>query len=323
MSRRSGLTLTEVLVTLAILSFGILAILTLFPLAASQMAVAVREDRSAQAANAADGYMRAYWKSEVADKIRTGVPVTEPFFTAMDDPNAGVPLADLRLTLLLAGLTESSFPVFVDPIGVAARTGPGKNWMGDGGNANAPRRSLSLLGTNPTQAFRACSLMDGLGYDDNGHPTPDREMRYNWMWMLQRQPGASKDTADMTVIVYDNRPNLYAPTGVEAGFQSLGVMLPGSSSLKLTFTGPAPNVKPGTWIVDVTDPILSLPATKTRNANFYQVVTAGEPSGGSIDLELNNPLKKSNDPLVGAYVGKFLVLKGVSGVYPRAPLTGE
>jgi len=323
MSRRPGLTLTEVLVTLAILSFGILAILTMFPLAASQMAVAVREDRSAQAANAADGYMRAYWKSEVADKLQAGTPVTEPFFTAMDDPNAGVPLTDLRLTLLLSALGESSFPVFVDPIGRAARTGAARNWMGDNGLANAPRRSLSMLGPDPMQAFRLCSLMDGLGYDANGHPTPDREMRYNWMWMLQRRPGANKATADMTVIVYDNRPNLYAPTGVEAGFQSLGVILPGSSSLKLTFTGPAPNVKAGTWIVDVTDPILSLPATKTRNANFYQVVTAGTPTGLSIDLELNNPLKKSNDPLVGVYVGKFIVLKGVSGVYPRPPLTAD
>ena len=68
MTRRPGLTLTEVLVTLAILAFGILGILTLFPLAASQMAIAVREDRSAQAAHAADAYFRAYWKSEHADK---------------------------------------------------------------------------------------------------------------------------------------------------------------------------------------------------------------------------------------------------------------
>ena len=326
--RRPGLTLTEVLVTLAILSFGVLAILTMFPLAASQMAVAVREDRSAQAANAADGYLRAYWKSEVVDKVKAGDTVTEPFYEALDDPNDMVPLAERKLTLpitLPLGGPEASYPVFIDPMGFAARTGGSKYWVGDNGGAGAPRRSLSKL-TTAQQAFRTCSLMDGLGYDENGHPTPDRELRYNWLWVVQRPNNSEKLKADMTVVVYDGRANLHAPTGSEGWFMTLGLALPGSNSVSLSYNaGVAPDVRPGTWVVEVTDPLLNitLPPSKVRNANFYQVVSA-KPNGLSLDVELNLPLKKANDSIVaGAYIARFVVLRGVSGVYPRPPLTDD
>ena len=88
MTRRTGLTLMEVLVTLFILAFGVMAILTLFPLAASQMFIAVREDRSALAAHSADGFFRAYWKSEVVDRNRDGQPILEDFYAALSDPHA-------------------------------------------------------------------------------------------------------------------------------------------------------------------------------------------------------------------------------------------
>lgn len=335
MPRRPGLTLTEVLVTLAILSFGVLAILTLFPLAASQMAVAVREDRSAQAANAADGYLRAYWKSEVVDKYPS---VTEPFFKALDDPNDTVPVGPFRqlalpltLSLSLPFLPspppEASYPVFIDPMGVAARptTNKARYWMGDDGGTGAPRRSLTSI-TTAQQAFRTCSLMDGLGYDENGRPSPDRELRYNWMWVVQRPDNREKLKADMTVLVYDRRANMYAPAGSEGWFQTLGVVLPGSNTVSLSFNaGVSPDVKPGTWMVEVTDPLLNitLPPNKVRGANFYQVVSS-KPNGLSLDIELNIPFKKANDSVVlGAYLAKFVVLRGVTGVYQRPPLTDE
>ncbi|MCE9563899.1 MAG: type II secretion system GspH family protein [Planctomycetes bacterium] len=334
MRSRPGLTLTEVLVTLAILAFGILGILTMFPLAASQMAIAVREDRSAQAANAADSYMRAYWKTEVVEVIKSG-GTPEAFYKALEDPNTdpitGAPLPLLQrhpgalVASLLGGGTSS--PVFVDPIGFAARSGTTRGWVGDGGGTNAPRRTLKPFFTDSQYAFRTCSLMDGMGYDDNGHPTPNRELRYNWMWVLQRPQINDKFTANMTVVVYDNRPNMFAPTGVEGWFTIVGVALPGSSSLSLSFnSGVSPDVKPGMWIVDVSDPALDIltlpPAVKIPQANFYQVVSTA-PAGLSLNLELNNPLKNDPGILLGVTVRKFVVLKGVTGVYPRPPLTAN
>ncbi|WP_439621753.1 type IV pilus modification PilV family protein [Gemmata sp.] len=326
MRRRPGLTLTEVLVTLAILSFGVLAVLTLFPLAASQMAIAVREDRSAQAANAADGYLRAYWKSEVVDKVKAGDTVTEPFYEALTNPNDlnVVPAAELK-PLMLPAVTlpflpaEASYPVFIDPMGFAARTGGSKYWVGDNGGASAPRRSLSKL-TTAQQAFRTCSLMDGLGYDENGHPTPDRELRYNWMWVVQRPDNREQLKADMTVLVYDRRAHMYAPTGSEGWFTTLGVTVAGSTTVTLSYTGAAPDVRPGTWIAEVTQLSITLPPTKVRNANFYQVVSS-KPGAAplTLDIELNLPLKV--DAAIGVSLMKFVVLRGVSGVYPRPQLT--
>ncbi len=318
MTRRPGLTLTEVLVTLAILAFGVLGILTLFPLAASQMAIAVREDRSAQAANAADGYFRSYWKSECVDKTRDGLPVNETFFTAMDDPDGGGPLPP-------AAADEPSYPVAVDPIGYVTRPG----WVGDTSTKVARTSTQAVQSAPPAlrnlYAFRLCSQMDGLGYDDNGHPTPDRELRYNWMWVLQRPQNGNKLTATMNVVVFDNRPQLYAPPGTEGVFDTAAPhVVPGSTSLNLVRTaGLLPNVKPGMWIMDVTDPTVG--GNKIRHANFYQVVSmTPDATGNVVYLELQTPLKKSNDPAVpGTYAGRFVVLRGVTNVYPRPTLTAD
>ncbi|MBA4189713.1 MAG: hypothetical protein C0467_17140 [Planctomycetaceae bacterium] len=321
MTRRPGLTLTEVLVTLGILAFGILAILTLFPLAASQMAVAVREDRSAQAANAADGYMRAYWKKEFVEKNGT---TETAIMSAFDDPDGAGALP-------AAAAGETSYPVLIDPMGFAARPSATQIWAGDGGASKLARRTLSALNGNSQYSFRACSLMDGMGYDDNGHPTPDREMRYNWAWLLQRpvNGGADNNTATMDVLVYDNRPNLYAPTGMEGTFDTAApYVVPGTTTLNLVKTaGVLPNVKPGMWIMDVTDPTVNpTPPNKIRHAYCYQVTTVTpDATGNVVYLELQTPLKKANDPTwtAGTYAGRFVVLRGVAGVYSRTPLTGN
>lgn len=311
MSRRPGLTLTEVLVTLAILAFGILAILTLFPLAASQMAIAVREDRSAQAANAADGYFRAYWKTEIVEKYP--LTIAEPFYPLIDNPGGGLPAA-------IAG--EPGYPIMIDPIGFASRPAATQIALGDGATTKLTRRSLALItAVGGTQyPFRVCSQMDGLGYDENGHPTTDRELRYNWAWLVQCPDVALKTTATLSVIVFDNRPNLYAPTGSEA--VHTGTVTPGTT--QITLSGSV-NVKAGGWILDATDPTTNTaPTNKIRHAFPYQVVSVVD-SGTVTTLELQTPLQKANDTgwTPPTYQGRFVVLRGVTGVYPRAPLTAN
>src|SRR4051794_12179863 len=53
MKRRSGITLIEVLVAIFVMALGMIALLTLFPIGALQMAQSIQDERAAQcAANA-------------------------------------------------------------------------------------------------------------------------------------------------------------------------------------------------------------------------------------------------------------------------------
>ena len=63
-------------------------ILTMFPLGASQMAFAVRDNRSTEAAFNADSYMRTYWKTQFIEPLRQPSPRhLRPLFNALDDPD--------------------------------------------------------------------------------------------------------------------------------------------------------------------------------------------------------------------------------------------
>jgi len=326
MTRRSGLSLIEVLVALFIMGLGVIAILTMFPLGAYQMAVAVREDRSAQSAAAADAYIRTYWKAYV---VQGPNPPTETFYNALSDPNAGLTggLSAFARTppaaggLPLASLNEPGYPVLTDPMGYVARSGASQVWGGDGGATNAPRRILNQI-VNNQHAQRVCSLMDGLAYDDDGRPvnpaaptSADRELRYNWLWVVQRT-NANPFAASLTVVVFDRRAHLYAPAGSEQVFTATANV--GTSSVALSGT---PDVKPGGWIMDATVTQISAGGPWIRNANFYRVTAV---NGNT--LELQSPIKTPTtalSPAPGSYTGTFVVMRGVSGVYVRPPLSAN
>ncbi len=303
MTRRPGLTLTEVLVTLGILAFGLLAILTLFPLAASQMSIAVREDRSAQAATAADSYFRAYWKAEIVDKKRDGLAVTEPFYADLNT-GGGFPQA---------GSDEPSYPVLVDPFGYASRSSTYQGRLGDFAGTNVRRHTLNVVMNNAAYTqfpMRLCSLLDGLGYDEDGRPSQDREYRYNWLWVIQRPQNRNEFTAAMTVVTFDRRPFLYASPGSEAVFTAASVT-PGTTSVILSGSA---DIRPGGWVMDATV------SGGLRHANFYQVVTVTD-TGSVTQLELQSPIKTRSDASNSTYTATFVVLRGVSGVSFRHPLS--
>jgi hypothetical protein len=327
-SRRNGLSLVEVLTALFILALGVVAILTMFPLGASQMAIAVKENRSMEAAFSADQQMRSYWKHKVVE-VNGG---SEPFYIAMTTPNVGsgtethppalpvsLPPVQVAPFLYPTVLGEPSYTVCVDPMGYAARglTPASQVWVGDGGATNVPRRSLNDITSNPLTANqlsqRWCSAMDGLGYSDDGVPNPDREMRYNWLWFLQLPDKTNRFTANMLIVTFDRRAHMYAPAGSETVYQStlLGTT-PGTSSV--TFTS-APDIKPGGWVFDLT---VGTGASKMRNMNAYRVTAV---NGNT--LELQSPIKNPTDTINSSlpYTGTFVVMRGVSGVYTRPPLT--
>ncbi|HSQ54336.1 MAG TPA: prepilin-type N-terminal cleavage/methylation domain-containing protein [Gemmata sp.] len=324
-THRRGLTLMEVLVTIAILGIGILAILTLFPLSAVNMARAVRNDRSYQCARQMDGLLRAYWRAEFVEK--KGAPGDPILFQALDDANSNVPLPQQHPGLAVAGAYEASYPVVVDPYGFLAPRPNATNlaasplWIGDN-PTNVPRRTMALFGGNSSYVMSALSLKDTVGYDDDLQLTPDREYRYNAMAIIQRPLNSNRYTANLTIVVFDSRPLFFAPAGVEAVFGT--TFVPGTNSIALTHAaGAGPNLKPGRWVMDAS--VAPAGRILIRHANLYQVVSittdTGDPSTAMTTvLELQTAIVTPTDNNTAAYQGTLVVLDGVSGVYPRQAL---
>jgi hypothetical protein len=319
---RPGLSLVEVLVAIFIMGIGCVAILTLFPLGALNMAQALKDDRTAQAASQADAYMRWYWKAYLVE-TSTDTTLASKLDDA-DGPAAGNPPA-------AAG--EPSYPVFVDPMGYYARGGsPNQSING----TLIPRVTLSLLGTqsNPSlAALRTCSLLDGYTFDARAAGQPinqdttlvDREYRYNWAWVLQRPNNSDRNTAMMTVVVFDKRAHMYVPPNAERTFNPAPNGAAVGSSLIQFPAGTNTGLIKGGWIMDATS--LGPPAS-VRNCHFYRVVSVTDnPGNGTVDVELQTPLKPDTQP-VGAPVGfpgqwrTFVALAGVSEVFERPTING-
>jgi len=267
MTRRAGMSLTEVLVALFIMALGTIAILTMFPLGAIQMGQALRDDRTAQAATQADSFMRMYWQANVCEPLQgvpTGAMPDSNLFQAFTDPstaavNAGGTAQKQQFLLAVTapgpGVVSPSYPVVVDPMGAVARLGSAnqlwvfgrnQNPLGTSGT-NQVRMNLATITNAPnapkTLAFRTCSLLDGLGYNTFGlsdapgtqlSPPPpipstvDRETRYNWLWVLQQPDLNSSTSANMVVVVFDKRTHLFAPPTAEQLFTPVAV--PGSNA---------------------------------------------------------------------------------------------
>lgn len=300
MTRRPGLSLIEVLTALFIMGVGTIAILTMFPLGAVNMANANRDDRSTLAAFGADQYFRTYWRTEIAEKAT----VTEPFFTALDDPDGAGAIPALNAT----NINEVSYPVFVDPMGWAARSGASQSLVGDSGNTGVGRRNITAA-ANAQYAQRLCSLMDSIG-SDNGVPNTDRELRYNFLWVIQRPRQSDKNTVNLTVVVFDRRANLFAPPGSEQVIQTVNNgTIPGTTSV--TFAS-VPDIKPGAWIMDGSINV----RPGLRHANFYRVTAV---DGNTVELQ--SPIKTASDGSNNPYTGTFVILRGVSGVYEKGKIS--
>ena len=161
--RRAGITLTEVLVALFIMAIGMIALLVMFPLGAQQIAQAIKDERSAQAANNADNILREHWREYVINFLKNGGTEEElvkpssafclHYMTAMEDPNAVVngditPPAvfpnrssDMpslsspgKWETLPANMSKPSYPVIISPYGEKARRSgvfaSSRRWVG-------------------------------------------------------------------------------------------------------------------------------------------------------------------------------------------------
>lgn len=328
---RPGTSLLEVLVGLGIMAVGAIGAFVLFPLSAINVSRALIDDRATTCAITADGQLR--------DIHRQVVEGTRGEFY----------MSDIGLGTLAVGAGPSR-PVVIDPMGSRARRGNNNEiWLGDldamGNQQTAiPRVNLADL-NNPDPAIanplalRYCSQMDGLTFDDGGKVAPGvdmRELRYNWMWVVQRPVNRDRFTLRMQVVVYDKRTHMYAPVGSEAVIP--GTPVAGSAAPIITFvpgttilTGiPATSeVRKGTWVMDAST-TADIAGRLIRHAEFYRVTSVTEEANATLTLELHRPIVRAdglvdraslpaNNPF--RYDGTLVIMPAVVEVFERPLLT--
>lgn len=339
--KRKGITLTEALVALFIGALGMISLLTLFPLGAMQMGQALKDSRAAQAAQEADGIMRWYWsKHEVPGASASSLSIT----TAMD--RGDFDSAPVSAASFLNGTEQApSYAVFVDPLGYnnswqSPTAGPStgltqKKRLGysttyPNGLQWLPRRTFmvptfsstvpSLL-TNPGWIERATILQDELEYaETRGAPASgvqvQRGAQYSWSWLLQRPRNSQRGLVNMQVVVYFKR----SPTFFRGDYESVyGVTFtPGTTRLQINYSGSRPELVKGRWVMDATR-IDAATSSPLRHANFYRVVSVNDETAGSLFVELETPIRRSDNGIT-PYNGELVVNKNVAEVFERPPL---
>jgi Tfp pilus assembly protein PilV len=257
MTRRSAVTLMEVLITMFIMTIGMLALLVLFPVGAVSMAKALKDDRCASAASMAEQHA-------IAMNVRQDPVVTASL-------NAAAPLPNVP-----------SNPVYVDPYGFTTlRATPLAS-----ASVSFPRATVSYAGTQQL-VDRWFSLPNDINFTEFGTPDltgafVERGREYTWAYLLQRPQAWSPEAVNLTVVVYRKRPvGVLTP---EVTYPAAGAQ--GAGSLTISWTGlPAPTLKRGVWLLDTTPVVGTIPA-----ARFYRVVNVSDSGtlvSASLDVQPN------------------------------------
>lgn len=304
--RRLGTSLMEVLVGFGILGIGVASVISLYPFAALAAGNALIKDRTTTSALIADGQLRDIHKRFV---VEVGEGTGEPYFGPLDRGTG-------TLTPVPRDSGEPSYPVFIDPIGFAAgQTGP----VGTNTSANVPRTNLSLVtnsGNSVSHALRFCSQLDGLGYNDDGavQTGPEmRELRYNWLWVVQRPVNRDRFNLRMQVVVFNQRIHQYRPSMTETVYpppagSSVRTFTPGQTFVNNIPT--AAELRKGSWIMDAGNPAIGL-----RHAEFYRVTSIADDG----TIEVHRPVRRP-DGGTAAYDANVVVMPGVVDVYERPQL---
>ncbi|MBX7104458.1 MAG: prepilin-type N-terminal cleavage/methylation domain-containing protein [Gemmataceae bacterium] len=325
--KRHGTTLIEVLAAIFILALGLVALMTLFPLGAAQMARSIQDERAAQIAGNAASYFRWYWRSQCEPDMmnRTGDKMlyesVNPswYGAALDDPNAGVPNAYVKTATNIfpapantaANISARSrsslpsYPVFIDPVGwMAAGASVDQYWVGEKSptvppagyiHAPIPRRTIVGMTTLP-QVLRMFSMLDDMGFDTSGvSNVNERSSQYSYAWLLRRNNSSLRQEVNLTVVVYFRRS--LATLAQEANYVAT-VNAPATTdgttnTVTLHYTGERPSIRRGSWILDAS--MGNIATGVVPQGFYYRVTEVGEPqvvgSENTIDLQVETPLK--------------------------------
>jgi hypothetical protein len=306
MNRRHGITLTEVLVTMFVLAIGLLALLTLFPLAALNMAQAIQDDRVGHIGANARSVLDMYWDMRPSNDAgpTPDFPVQYPRAAQLFCTAGGPQPPD----------DAPSWPLYIDPLGTPQGTPPGSSWVGGSG---APHL-IMRLGTpwtnwNPdpttyrTFQLQTAAFLDDLVFDQNGVPvgasastrnTLQREIRYSWAYLMRRPRTACSSIVDVQIVVYFQRsvytagPNSgEAVTTATTAWNTNG---PPPNYIDITPPAQAVTLRKGIWILDITqDPPGSAEFMQFGpvHAIFYRVQSVTPLGGGQMRLEMQTPLR--------------------------------
>jgi hypothetical protein len=162
--RRTGTTLMEVLIATMILTIGLVAIMTLFPIGAVNMARAINQDRSTTHGVNSDAMLRFYWKQAWNDPATGTVrPSNLEAYGYSQEPMLFLLENHVGYGSIPSNSSQPSFPVLVDPVGwqTNAPGSPGQYYVA--GNSVAPNLA-SRLPMRTT--LRRCININ------NGYPLP-------------------------------------------------------------------------------------------------------------------------------------------------------
>jgi hypothetical protein len=351
MNRRPAVTLLEAIMAIFVMAIGLLALLTLFPLGAIQMAQAIKDERTAESSINAVAQYKAFGLNN-----DTSIVILSPAgsqTTLFENPWPAATAPPGLPSLSTSNYTGATYAVMVDPAGVNAgasvvttanasvhNVGP---WPTAGGvNLGIPRVTASLIPvTIPKDVQRWFYLQDDIAYNDNGYAdlTPgfvQREGRYSWTYMLRRTFAGDKGPLDLTVVVYSGRlagvnaagaplgeatygDPLAAPaTTVTWGVTALGAADPYTVTIDYTNTpGNKPALRRGKWIMDarMVDSTNGQPAPQ---GYFYRVVSVTETSPTVMEIQVQRPLGgQLRGPNGLGSTGPLVVVDSVSEVFEQ------
>lgn len=323
-SRRPGTSLMEVLVGFGILGIGVASVISLFPFAALTVGKALLDDRTTTCAITADGQLRDIHKRNV---VEVGEGSNEPYYQRLD-------VGDGTRPALQPSEMGPSYPVFIDPMGVAAgRPAVVGALAPPAQNTHVPRVNLSTVvnsstipGEQARHALRFCSQLDGLTFNEDGAVPGGfdmRELRYNWLWVVQRPVNRDRYALRMQVVVFNQRVHQYPASMTETVYRTAYTV----GSTTITGVPTSAEIRRGSWVMDAT---LETSADgdgvtrAKRHAEFYRVVSVDENTG---TLEVHKPIRRADGLTVGtnnaplSWTGNLVVMPSVVDVYER-PLIG-
>ncbi len=310
MTRRSGMTLVEVLVAIFIMGIGLVALLTLFPIGILRIAQSIRDDKCVSCVINAHALAQVH---DVRNDIDVVSEMSVPAY-AYDPLN---PLPDLfvnpypkdlagKAMLVDADPFGASYPILADPVGFFSTGGAAQHWVG-GAPGFLRRRPVEFTRRGalaPADVLknvqRNFTLWDDASFD-NGDPlagaapgTPTilaatvpptiaRNSRFSWAYVFHRPQTQDRSIVDCSVVVFDTRP--LGLTGTltlaEYVYPNVTYFDPVKNTILIEYSSTIvppvvpPPVRPGNWIMDAS-PYLSSPTTGSAHAYFYRVVAADD-----------------------------------------------
>jgi len=338
MRRRSGVTLLECLVAIFVMGIGLIALLTLFPIAALRMYVAIQSECTYQTGSNA-----------MAIATLKGLPNDSVVLGTGYYKNPGIPGATND-----AVSGSPSYPVFIDPVGwrTTPLGTPAQTWIGGGapgGPAYIGRSSVSFVnnpaaGTSTQAGYQWFTRLDDIDFESalpgTGNSPPGtprlllpvppapqpvftRSINYSYAFMCQRPNYADQTIVDVAVVVYNKRPlSMTGTLSLPEYVYPNSAFNIASSTIQINYGagGVPPPVRVGDWVLDAT-PVTSGGNIVSAHAYFYRAVGVTDIGGNITEIETETPIR--GFPINANAIpnnGTIVILDGVAEVYQRGTI---